>query len=361
VEIIVLAAAVVVAGIAIAVALARRTSPSAASDALDLAGALGGLRGELQALNARSETIQRDNAALRGEVTALQLSLQTTGTVASGLREATEAIRGELGKAAEGIARLREAGLARQQLEQTTADAIRRLESVLAGSSSRGVAGENLVEMVFSRLPVEWQLRDFHVNNKTVEFALRLPNGRVLPIDCKWPATGLLDEFAAAETPEAALRVRTRIESTVRDKAREVQRYLDLDLTHAFGVAVVPDAVYELCGEARAEAFARNVVLVSFSLFVPYLLLVYHTVLASTRDVDLERLTRVLREAQQHLAALAEEIEGRLSRSITMLTNSRDDLRGRVSKLSAGLGSVQVMASAPADVLASRSAEVEAR
>jgi DNA recombination protein RmuC len=317
-------------------------SPQVADSLTQVAGHLGDLRVGVQSVSQRLESVERHNDALRGDVTKVQLALESTGTVASGLREATEAIRGELGKAQQGIARLQESGQARHALEASTAESLRRLEAVIAGAASKGAAGENLVDLVFSRLPIEWQMRNFRVNNKSVEFALKLPNGRALPIDSKWPATNLIEEFATAENPEAAQRVKNRIEVAVREKMREVQKYLDPELTHGFGMAVVPDAVYELCGEVRSEAFRLNVVLVGYSLFVPYLLLVYQTVAAANHDVDLERLSRVLREADGQLRTMSDEVEGRLSRAITMLDNSRNDLRTSVAKVSTGLGSVRV-------------------
>lgn len=339
----------VVGGAVAIILLLRRPMPapdassSQTSEALaHVAQNLADLRVGFQSVSTRLEAVEQHSNALRGDVTRVQLSLESTGTVASGLREATEAIRGELGKASDGIARLHEASQARHQLEAASAESLRRLEAVIAGAASKGAAGENLVDLVFSRLPVEWQMRNFKVNNKNVEFALRLPNGRALPIDSKWPATGLIEEFAAAETPEAAQRSKSRIEAAVKEKMREVQKYLDPELTHGFGMAVVPDAVYELCGESRAEAFRLNVVLVGYSLFVPYLLLVYQTVAASNHDIDLERLARVLREAEGQLTSITEELEGRFSRAITMLDNSRSDLRSTVAKVSTGLASVRV-------------------
>ncbi|MDZ7727464.1 MAG: DNA recombination protein RmuC [Dehalococcoidia bacterium] len=262
--------------------------------------------------------------------------------MATGLRQSADAIRTELTKAQEGIARLQEAGQARQQLEAATAESVRRLETVLAGTQSKGAAGENIVDLVFSRLPAEWQERDFRVNGKQVEFALRLPNRRVLPIDSKWPATGLIEELAQAETPEAAAKARNEVQRAVRDKMAEVQKYLDPELTHGFAIAVVPDAVFEVCGEAQADAFRKKVVLVSYSMFVPYLLVVFQAVLASDHDIDLERLQRTLEEAETQLKDMSEEIEGRLSRALTMLGNSRDDLRSQVARTRSGLASVQV-------------------
>ncbi|HUW96323.1 MAG TPA: DNA recombination protein RmuC, partial [Anaerolineae bacterium] len=84
---------------------------------------------------------------------------------------------------------------AREDLERRTADSVRRLEMVIAGTQTKGAAGENILEAVFANLPPEWQVRNFRVGDKAVEFGLRLPNNLILPIDSKWPATHLLEQF----------------------------------------------------------------------------------------------------------------------------------------------------------------------
>ncbi|MCX8125890.1 MAG: hypothetical protein N3E40_01925, partial [Dehalococcoidia bacterium] len=59
---------------------------------------------------------------------------------------------------------------ARQDIEQRTAMAVQRLEMLMASAPERGLAGENILESALATLPVEWQVRDFKVGNKSVEF-----------------------------------------------------------------------------------------------------------------------------------------------------------------------------------------------
>ena len=60
----------------------------------------------------------------------------------------------------QGLAELHAYTRARQDLERQTADSIRRLETVIAGTQTKGAAGENILEDVFARLPMEWQVRN---------------------------------------------------------------------------------------------------------------------------------------------------------------------------------------------------------
>lgn len=308
-----------------------RTPGAAPLQAIQLQNAA--LAERLAAVGERMAALERQQLALGEGLGRLDSGLTATATLAGGLRTTAESIRGQLTSAGEGLAALREQARARQETEARTAAAVARLEQVIAGSSARGAAGENLVEAVFARLPAEWQVRDFRVGNQVCEFALRLPNHLVLPIDSKWPATALLEQFLAADVPADRQRLKTQLEAAVVAKMREVRKYLDPDLTLPFAVAVVPDAVLDVCAGAQAEAFALNVVLVSHAMFVPYLLLVFQVVLRNAREVDVERLAATLALAEQAVQQLQDEVEQRLSRAITMLGNSRDALRSDTAGL----------------------------
>jgi DNA recombination protein RmuC len=256
-----------------------------------------------------------------------------------------EPVAQAVGRIQVGLAEMQAYARARQDLERQTADSIRRLETVIAGTQTKGAAGENILEMVFSKLPMDWQVRNFRVGSKTVEFGLRLPNNLVLPIDSKWPATSLLERFLASGDPDEQRRLKAQIETAVMEKAREVRKYVDPNITVSFGVAAVPDAIYDLCSGVQCDVFRLNVVLISYSMFVPYLLLVFQTMLKASQSIDLQKLSAYLESVQAGVEAVQEELDGRLSRAITMLTNSRNDMAVQLSKINSGLTSLQMSAS----------------
>lgn len=309
---------------------------------------LGALQSDLRGLGERIATVERDQGRAGVQMTALENRLAETGSVAQGLVETAASIRSGLGAAQETLVSLHSQAKARQHLEERTADSIRRLEAVLAGTHSKGAAGENIVEQVFSQLPPQWQARNVQVGNKTVEFGLRLPNGLILPIDSKWTATHLLEAFQASEDVEEQRQIKGQMERAVLAKAREVRKYIDPSVTVPFGVAAVPDAVFDLSAAAQVEALQMNVAIVGYSLFIPYLLLVFQTLLKSGRDIDLEKLAAYLETVQQDMGTLQEELEGRLSKAITMLGNSRDEMRVRLSRVAVGLAALSVHPETPA-------------
>ena len=299
---------------------------------------------ELRGVNERVSGMENNQARVDQGIGDLRTGLAKTDSATARLMSATTVIHEQLIRAKEGVAQLQTHSHARQGLEEQTAESIKRLEAVIAGTQSKGAAGENILETLFARLPAEWQVRDFQVGNKSVEFGLRLPNRLVLPIDSKWPATHLIETFLVTEDPDERQRVKTRIESAVRDKAREVRKYIDPNVTVNFGIAAVPDAVYELCTRVQTDVLQWNVALVSYSMVVPYLLMVFQTVLRSAQTVDTQKLDACLRSIDDGITAMQAELDGRFSRALTMIDNSRSELRAHLGRVSGAMTSLQIAA-----------------
>jgi DNA recombination protein RmuC len=262
-------------------------------------------------------------------------------TLTNELVGATSAMRAELTSAKNDLTELHTHAKAEQEAERQITESIRRLEMVIAGTQSKGSAGENIIDLVFAKLPIEWQVRDFRIGGKTVEFGLRLPNSLIMPIDSKWTATNLFEQFISTDDIEEQRRLKKAIEDEVLQKAKDVKKYIDPSVTVNFGVAVIPDAIYDLCSGIQPQVFQMSIVLVSYSMFVPYLLLVFQTILRSGQSIDLQKLDAYIQTAEENIKALQEELEGRFSRGITMLNNSRDDMRVYLSKIGGSLTGLQ--------------------
>lgn len=284
----------------------------------------------------------KQSRAVEERLNAMHQNMAELKIYASSQQSDSRTLTDRLNTVQDNLTDLRAHIRARQDIERRTSDSIQRLEAVIAGTQSKGAAGENILEVVFAQLPAEWQERNFRVGNRVVEFGLHLPNNLILPIDSKWAATALLEQFVASDDVDEQLKIKRRIEHAVMMKAKEVRKYLDPNLTTPFGVAVVPDAVYDLCAGVQADVFRLNVVLISYSLFVPYLLLVFQTMLKSSQSIDIQRLEAYLHSVEENLDALQGELEGRFSRAITMLTNSGNDMRTHVSQIKGGLASIQI-------------------
>ena len=274
-----------------------------------------------------------------------QVQESLTGNLTAG----QQGLRTEIAQTRELVAQIQAADQVREKHEREAWDVLKRLETVLAGTKSRGMAGENILATILAQLPPELREMNLTINNKPVEFALRLPHGRLLPIDSKWPALSQLERLQETEDPAVRKALADEIQSEVKKKVREVVKYLDPDRTIQLAVLAVPDAVFDLCLEAHVEAFKQGVVIISYTQAIPYLLSLLQVVLRFGTEIDTARLSQALRTIADALEKMDGEVDGRLSRAITQLQNSREDLKAHLSRARQGVRVLHVEAT-PAEL-----------
>jgi DNA recombination protein RmuC len=280
---------------------------------------LAGLQAELQRMARSQEELRREVQGSR-EASLSQLHAATTG------------LRSELGAAQRTLAEVKASEGARARQLEDAALSLRRLEAVIAGSSTRGAAGEQVLERALQQLPPDLLLRNVAFGSRVVEYALRLPGGRLLPIDSKWTGVAVLERLDGVEDAEGRRRLGDQLARDLRARAREAGRYLDPDRTFGMAVLAVPDAVPALAAEAQAEAWRDGVLVVPYSLALPYVLAVYRLALRLGAAAHADRRLERLRTVEEALRGMDEEIEGRLSRGLVQAQNSRDALRVRLSE-----------------------------
>ena len=238
---------------------------------------------------------------------------------------------------------LRAAVSARQSVEEEARSSLRRLESVIAGSSSRGAAGERILEEVLRHLPPEMLQRNVWVAGKVVELALRLPGGKLLPMDSKWVSTPALEQLA-----EPGLDANRRanligqVEREVERRVREVSQYIDPATTTTFALAVIPDAAYDVCRSAIVTAHHRHVMVVGYAMALPYLLTLYQLHLQFARTVDMEKLQSALIDIERQVDVLEGILENKVQRSLTVLQNAYTEGRQATAKIRASAQAAQV-------------------
>jgi DNA recombination protein RmuC len=316
----VLAAAIVAA----AALLSRRGPDRATLDAVeDLAGsvqqALHHLQGEVVRVSRQQEAFQQDAARGR-EASVLQLA------------ETARELHAQIGQAHRALAEVKalEQGRARQ-LDQA-ADSLKRLEAVVAGSSTRGVAGENILVRALSQLPPDLLETNVAFGNKIVEYALRLPGGRCLPIDSKWTSVATLERLEATDQPLERRKLIDQVVRDVRGRIKEMTKYLDPERTLSLGLLAVPDAVYAASPEAHSEGYREGILVVPYSLALPYVLALYRLTVRFGCAVDTDQLAARLRGLGECMRKLDDEVEGRLSRGLVQLENAREALRDHLGE-----------------------------
>jgi DNA recombination protein RmuC len=263
-------------------------------------------------------------------VAAAILLSRRPAPVPGGRGDGAGALQARVDETAAALAGLAGAFDERRRLEEQAVEALERVERIIAGPNGRGHSGENLLAAALAEFPPEMVVRDFTVGGRVCEFALRMPDGKLLPIDSKWPSTELLDELAGARGPGAE-EARRRIEKAVSVRLREVAGYIEPSLTVPLAVAAVPDAVYACCRKAHAVGQQARVLIVSYSLAVPLLLGMWNLYRTYASDVDDAQVRARLHEVSVVLAQLGERLESQLSRGLKMAGNAALDMRSLVT------------------------------
>jgi DNA recombination protein RmuC len=186
-----------------------------------------------------------------------------------------------------------------------------------------------------------------------VEYALRLPGGRLLPIDSKWTSASSLERLADAEEPAERRRLEEQIAREIRGRMHEMAKYLDPERTLSFGVLAVPDAAYAAAPEVHGEGYRKGVLVVPYSLALPYVLALYRLAARFGTAVDQDHLAARLRDLELGLGRIEEELEGRLSRGLAQMQNARgalgDHVRAAQETVARLLTSADPEAEAPAE------------
>jgi len=250
----------------------------------------------------------------------------------AGLAGATQDLQGRLAQAQRALAEVKSLEQARgSQLDRAT-DSLRRLELVVAGSSSRGAAGENVLARSLAQLPPDLLETNAAFGGRVVEYAVRLPGGRLLPVDSKWTGAAGLERLETAGDPDERRRLLEQVARELRGRVREMAKYLDPERTLALAVLAVPDAVHAAVPEVHAEAFREGVLVVPYSLALPFVLSLYRLAVRFTSAPDTEELGRHLARLAELLGRMDDELEGRLSRALVQAANARDALRGDLAE-----------------------------
>ena len=300
---------------------------------------------DLSALKTNVETVTGQQAALSQSLMALQSSVQG---VESRVLESSASVRDALGKdlseARLVVERLKLDAEERRRIEDDVQASARRIETVLLGSRTRGAAGENILQDAFRQFPAQMIDMNFRVNGKVVEYALILANGKRLPIDSKWPSPELLDQLGEQMSePGREAAIVQEIERLLRQKVRDVKQYIDPAATLAFAIAAVPDPVFNACRRAHLEAYREGVILMPYSMTIPYLLALFRLHLQYARSIDLENLEGYLQQIEDNVSNLDRVLENNVARGSTMIQNAFTEAKRNLGQMRGALAAMRAM------------------
>lgn len=352
----ILAAALVIGlAIVVAVLLARRPGPGGKVEAqLDnltgnlvptLNAALGDLaqlRQGFTFLNQAQDTLSRVVADLGQRVDA------TTVGLAERTAQVQASLQRDIAEAHKLVEAVRTELVERKERDREIGRAVAHLEAVLAGSPTKGAAGENILDEAFSGFPPDMVERNFKVRGKVVEYALILAGThKRLPIDSKWPATSEVEKLASQTDPAERQRTIAEIQAAIRRKVREVAQYIDPLSTTDQAIAAVPDSISAFCGEITYEAYRQGVLIMPYGMIVPYVLNLYNLHLKYARSVNLDSLENALSDIGRNVDSLEKTLEDRLRRGATMIGNAYDDVKRIASQIKLTLEYVRALPGSP--------------
>jgi hypothetical protein len=165
-------------------------------------------------------------------------------------------------------------------------------------------------------------------------------DGRILPVDSKWPGPELIAELEASSDPVRMEELRKRVEKLVCSRIKEVSGYIDPSVTVPLAVLAVPDPIYNCCRSAHVAARTSRVSIVSYSLAVPYLLSLWMLHDAYSRDVDQEMLVAGVNQIGECIKLMEARLEGQLSKGLKMAENAALEMRTLIADARASLISV---------------------
>jgi DNA recombination protein RmuC len=292
--------------------------------------------------------------ALQAEVRAQSARLDR---LADGLTQAghgQEAMRTGLEQTRRMLAEMRAREQERRLHEEEARASLQRLEATFLGASSRGRVGENVVWEALQMLPADMVDTQFHVNGKVVEFCLRLPDGKRMPVDSKWTGVAELEALESAHGEER-VRLARSLEKLAAQRANEVAKYLDPSLTTPFAVAAVPDAVHGVLRRAHLDAHGRGVLLVPYSSALPVVLALYS--LCCRLGNDGADVGALVGEVTAALDGIERTLENSVERSAKMAQNAAAEIRTNLGRARGALGRARIGDEDPAELVPLRAVD----
>lgn len=288
------------------------------------------------AQNNLSQHITTFEVALKGVETKV---VESTGSV-------RESILRDFGGVRETLAKITSELETHAKLEKELEESSHRIEAVVVGSRSRGKVGENILEEALKRFPPQVVETNFKVGGHPVEYALVLIDGKRVPIDSKWTTPELIERLDSETDQTKREEIIRLIEQALSSKVKEVTKYIDPSITVPWGIAAVPDSVFSACKKVHLEAFRQRVIVMPYSLTIMYLLSIYQLHLQYCRSVDVERIESYLNQMEQDLEKLDNELENKVSRGATMITNAFNECKFIIGKMRSAVASLKTLPTA---------------
>ncbi|MFA5967502.1 MAG: DNA recombination protein RmuC [Patescibacteria group bacterium] len=212
-------------------------------------------------------------------------------------------------------------------------DSIKGIEHLFKGSKSKGMAGENILREIFKIFPPELIVFDYKVEGRPVEFGLKLPDGRIVPMDSKVVALEEMNQLVTENNEDTRQKLIKKIETEVMKKIKEVAEYVHPPITWDRALMMVPDAIYSILKESFTRAYSQSVILIPFSMAVPYILTFLDLHKKTLATYDEQQVHAFLEDLDRALGEMDTVLENQIARGNTMIGNAYTEYKKIVGKV----------------------------
>ena len=287
----------------------------------------------VQNQNTLQKSVSQLETGLRGVETKV---VETSGSVRDSLTK-------DLNEARRSIDTFKAEYQGRKRFDEEMQLSTKRIEAVILGSRSRGESGENILSEAFKLFPAGMIDYNFKVKGKPVEYALILANQKRLPIDSKWVAEDLLAKLSEETDITKKKAIEDDIERAILRKIKEVTQYIDPITTTPQAIAAVPDAVFSACRKAHVEAYKDRVILMPYSMTIPYVLALYNLNQQYSRSLNMDNLESHLSQLEKHVDSIDKALENSVARGATMINNAYSECKKYVGEIKGSLAYLKAL------------------
>lgn len=210
---------------------------------------------------------------------------------------------------------------------------VKNIESLFKGSKSKGAAGENILREIFKLFPPELIVFDYRIAGRPVEFGLKLPDGRIVPMDSKVVAVEEMGRLETEQDEEIRSRLIKKVELEVAKKIKEVAVYIHPPITWDRALMLIPDALYSILKEAFSRAYSQSVILIPYSMAVPYILTFLDLHKRTLATYDEQQIKSFLEDLDRSLTEMEIILENQIARGNTMISNAYNEYKKLVGKV----------------------------
>jgi DNA recombination protein RmuC len=252
-------------------------------------------------------------------------------------QESVKEVKTEMRTIAEVIADFRSRQEERDKKEEgynfAIQSSVKNIESLFRGSKSKGAAGENILREIFKLFPPELIVFDYRVEGKPVEFGLKLPDGRIVPMDSKVVAVEEMSRLETEQNEDIRIRLIKKVELEVSKKVKEVSAYIHPPITWDRALMLIPDALYSILKESFSRAYSQSVILIPYSMAVPYILTFLDLHKRTLATYDEQQVKSFLEDLDRSLTEMETVLENQIARGNTMISNAYNEYKRLVGKV----------------------------